>query len=74
VDQLVKSRFGEIECASTGTDAKMKTYITDESLIDAVRQYISNTTHLSETALEVIYLPEIPKSDSGKIRYAELPQ
>lgn len=74
VDQLVKGRFGGIECASTGTDQKMKTYITAPELVDQVRQYISATTHLSETALEVIYIPEIPKNDSGKVLFTELPQ
>ena len=51
----------------------MKTFITDERYVDEVRQYLSATTHLSETAFEVVYIPEIPQNEAGKILYKELP-
>ncbi len=73
IDCLVKARFEGIDCASAGVDDRMKTYITDRSLIDEVRQYLSVTTHLSESAFDVQYLKEIPKNASGKPLYRELP-
>lgn len=72
IDRLVKRRFEGIDCASTGVDDKMKTFITDESAVGRVRQYLSETTHLSESAFEVSYVPEIPKNDAGKIIYTKL--
>ncbi len=73
IDRLVKGRFEGIDCASTGVDDRMKTFITDESLVDQVRQYLSNTTHLSESAFDVRYIKEIPKNASGKTLFKELP-
>jgi len=72
IDRLVKTKFEGIDCASTGVDDKMKTYITDRECIEKVRQYLSNTTHLSESAFEVYYVPEIPKNDAGKTIYTML--
>lgn len=73
IDRLIKSKFEEVDCASTGVDDKMKTYITREDLIVPVRQYLSNTTHLSESAFQVVYIPEIPKNEAGKTLYKDLP-
>lgn len=73
IDQLIKGKFAGLECASTGVDDRMKTFITDADHIDEVRQYLSATTHLSETAFEVVYIPEIPQNEAGKILYKELP-
>lgn len=72
IDRLIKRKFEGIDCASTGVDDKMKTFITDRDRTDKVRQYLSETTHLSETAFEVRYAPEIPKNEAGKIIYTKL--
>ncbi|MCD8023648.1 MAG: AMP-binding protein [Lachnospiraceae bacterium] len=73
VDRLIKETFENLDCASAGVDDRMKTFITDASAIDAVRQYLSATTHLSESAFDVRYIPEIPKNEAGKTLYKELP-
>ena len=73
IDQLIKKNFGGVDCASNGVDDHMKTYITVESETDAVRQWLTATTHLSETAFEVYYIPEIPKNEAGKVLYKNLP-
>lgn len=72
IDRLIKENFEGIDCASTGVDDRMKTYITDSELKDEVRRYLSAKTHLSESAFEVIYIEEIPKNESGKVLYSEL--
>ncbi|MCC8066313.1 MAG: AMP-binding protein, partial [Clostridiales bacterium] len=74
IDRLVKTAFDGIDCASTGVDDRMKTFITDETQIDRVRQYLSATTHLSESAFDVRYLAEIPKNEAGKTLYKMLPE
>lgn len=72
-DQLIKQQFDGLDCASTGVDDKMKTYITDESLVGEVKQFLSAKTHLSESAFDVVYIPEIPKNEAGKTLYKDLP-
>lgn len=73
VDQLIKQQFPGMDCASTGVDDRMKTYITDESKLEEVRQFLSAKTHLSESAFGVVYIPEIPKNEAGKTLYKDLP-
>lgn len=72
IDRLIKEHFDGLDCASTGVDDRMKTYITDSELQGEVRRYLSARTHLSESAFEVIYIEAIPKNESGKILYSEL--
>ena len=73
IDRLVKTKYEGLDCASAGSDDRMKTYITDEKYIEEVRRYLSETTHLSESAFDVRYIPEIPKNESGKTLYKNLP-
>lgn len=73
IDRIIKREFPDIDCASAGEDDHMKTFITNVDLTDKVRQWLSNTTHLSETAFEVFYIEEIPKNEAGKVLYKELP-
>lgn len=72
IDMLIKKRFEDIECASTGVDDHMKTYITRKDLTDEVRRWLASTTHLSESAFEVIFVDKLPKNEAGKILYKEL--
>ncbi len=74
VDRLVKAKFGNIDCASSGVDDRMKTFITDRTKVDEVRQYLSSTTHISESAFDVRYIEEIPKNESGKVLFKKLPE
>lgn len=74
IDRLLKREFPDVEFASTGVDDHMKTYVTSEEILTQVRKWLSETTHLSESAFETFYLPEIPKNEAGKILYKDLPQ
>jgi hypothetical protein len=62
-----------LDCASTGTDEKLRIYITDESKLDEVKHFLADTTHLNLSAFEARYIPEIPKNEAGKTLYKELP-
>ena len=73
IDQLIKAAFDNIECASSGVDDHMKVYITDESKCDEIRKWLSETTHLSESAFDVVYIEAIPKNEAGKVLYKDLP-
>lgn len=72
IDQLVKMEFPGLDCASTGVDDEMKTYVTDAAVADAIRRFLSVKTHLSESAFTVEYIPEIPKNEAGKVLYKDL--
>lgn len=72
IDRLLKEKYEECDFASTGVDDNMITYITDESLKDEVKSWLSQTTHLSETAFEVRFIEEIPRNEAGKVLYKEL--
>ena len=72
IDLLIKKTYQDIECASTGVDDHMKTYITRMDLTNEVRRWLASTTHLSESAFEVIYIDKLPKNEAGKILYKEL--
>ncbi|MBQ3379395.1 MAG: AMP-binding protein [Clostridia bacterium] len=73
IDRLIKSHFEGLDCASSGVDDKMKVYITDESKTDEIRRWLSDKTHLRESAFSVSYIKEIPKNEAGKTLYEKLP-
>ena len=73
-DILIKKRFPGLDAASTGTDDHLVTYITDETLTNAVKEYISGLTHLSQSAFTVRYIDKIPRNESGKVLYKNLEQ
>ena len=71
IDRLVRSEFG-VECASVGTDEKLITYVTDESLVKDVRVFLSKKTGLNASAFAAVYINEIPKNEAGKTLYGKL--
>lgn len=74
VDRLIKAEFNFTDCASAGVDDHMYIFITDASIADDVRSFISLKTGLNQSAFKVIVIDSIPKNESGKILYKELEQ
>lgn len=72
IDRLIKDKFNYIDCASCGIDDHMVIFITDEKLLEDVKDYISNVTKLNLAAFKVKLIDSIPKNDAGKILYREL--
>lgn len=72
IDRMIKGKYEDLDCASTGTDNHMEIYITDEGKKEEIKRWISAKTRLSETTFSVLYIPEIPKNESGKILYKKL--
>lgn len=72
IDRLIKAKFDFMECASAGIDDHMYIFVTDSSVIEDVRKFISEKTKLNATAVKVIKIDEIPKNDAGKTLYKEL--
>lgn len=63
-----------IESAATGTDDRLTVWITVPQREQFVLEYLSKRTGLARSALEAIYLPQLPRGESGKILYAQLGQ
>lgn len=72
IDQLIKGRFVNLDCASGGVDDHMYLFVTNESLAEEVRKFVVFKTGLNPSAFKTIVIDEIPKNDSGKTLYKEL--
>lgn len=71
VDRLIKGEFS-VDVASAGVDDHMYIFVTDEKVVEPVRNFVINKTKLNPTAFKMIVIDEIPKNDSGKTLYKEL--
>ena len=72
-ERLIKANFQGLDCACGGVDDKMKIYVTDATFSQQIRDFVVEKTHLNFTAFELVVIPAIPKNDSGKTLYSELP-
>ena len=72
-ERLIKGAFPNLDCACGGVDDKMKIFITDETQVQAIRDFVVEKTHLNFTAFDVRPIVSIPKNESGKTLYSELP-
>ena len=72
VDRLIKGKFENLECASTGVDDHMYLFVTDGAYADQVKGFVVEKTGLNQAAFQVVVVDNIPKNDSGKTLYKEL--
>lgn len=70
-EQIIKQKY-PIECACTGNDDKMIVYITDEKLVQSVKDELVVKTRLVATAFDIKVIPSIPKNEAGKVLYSKL--
>lgn len=68
MEVLIAQNF-DTEAMCTGTDEKMKVYITNPDITEAVLEFIILKTGLYHEAFEVNYIAAIPRNDVGKIIY-----
>lgn len=71
-ERLIKSTFDYLECACCGLDDKMYVFITDDSKVDSVKNYLVDITNFHPVAFNVKTINQIPKNESGKTQYLEL--
>jgi long-chain acyl-CoA synthetase len=69
-ERLLKNTVSD--CACIGNDDQIVIYITDESLTDEVRSFISSKTGIHHSAFSIKYINSIPKNTSGKTIYSKL--
>lgn len=72
IDRMVKGRFGQMDFASAGVDDHMYLFVTDASVEEAMKKFISTKTGLNPAAFKTVVVDGIPKNESGKTLYTEL--
>lgn len=72
-EQLLNTRFTDFECACSGIDDKMSIYITDENAKDDVLAFITDKLKFNAIAFKIIVVSAIPRNESGKVLYKDLP-
>lgn len=72
IDRLIKAKFDNLDCATSGVDDHMYIFVTDESVADSVKEFVVFKTKLNAAAFKTIVVDEIPKNDAGKTLYKEL--
>lgn len=68
-ERMIQGEFLTLECACVGSDDHMQIFVTDQSRLEDVNQFISEKTKLNPHAFEVKYRKEIPKNEAGKKQY-----
>ncbi len=73
IEQLLKNHFKNMDFACSGIDDKMSVFITDEGAKKDVLFFLAEKLKFNTTAFKVVYIQMIPRNESGKIQYKELP-
>lgn len=71
-EQLLTSRFDNIEFACTGKDDMICVCYVGDCKEDVIRDYLAQTINIHYSAIKVCRLEAMPRNDSGKIRYLDL--
>ena len=71
---LISSRFPELACACAGSDDQLCVYMTDKEKEEAVHAFLQEKLHINQRAVRIIVIDEIPRNESGKTLYRELPE
>ena len=71
IERIVKTGF-PVDCAAVGTDKLCICYVTDESILFDVEAHLSHKTNINARAFKAVYIPEVPKNESGKTMYSKL--
>ena len=72
IQTLLQEHFKSSEIACVGVDDHLVTFITKESLLQNVKDYLAEITKLNPKAFEVRFIKELPRNTSGKLQYKVL--
>lgn len=73
-ERMIKTKFGDMECACAGVDDNMYIFITDETASDQVRKFVADKTGLNPVAFKIKFIDHVPKNEAGKTLYIKLEQ
>jgi len=74
IEQMIKSKFTEIDCACAGFDDELYVLITDndEIIRKEIKSYLTLKTGLNSISFHVLPIEQIPKNEAGKTLYTKL--
>lgn len=74
IEQLVKSKYAELDCACAGFDDELHIFVDDNDDTNQknIVMYLSTKTGLNPIAFHIRYMEHIPKNESGKTLYSKL--
>ncbi|MDD7288057.1 MAG: AMP-binding protein, partial [Succinivibrio sp.] len=72
IQTLLQDQFKIPDIACVGTDDHLVAFITKESLLQNVKDYLAEITKLNPKAFEVRFIKELPRNTSGKLQYKVL--
>lgn len=70
-ERIIKNKFN-IECACTGTDRIINTFLSDKNMMDEIKTYLCKTLNITPSSLAIHYIENIPKNSFGKTLYNAL--
>ncbi|SHG33000.1 Acyl-CoA synthetase (AMP-forming)/AMP-acid ligase II [Fibrobacter sp. UWH9] len=73
-ERLLNTEFSGCDFACAGVDDKMAVFITNESFKDKVLSYLTEMLKFHATAFKICFIDTIPRNESGKVLYKELPE
>jgi len=73
-ERLLKAEFSGCDFACAGVDDKMTVFITNDSFKDKVLSYLTEMLKFHATAFKICLIDAIPRNESGKVLYKELPE
>ncbi|MGN0902585.1 MAG: AMP-binding protein [Succinivibrio sp.] len=72
LDEIVREQFPDIEFASWGIDDHLYLFVSSQTMLNPVRDYVVLKTGLNQAAFKAVLLDRLPRNSSGKILYREL--
>jgi len=60
------------ECACAGSDDNMLIFVTSRKNHQEIGRYVIENTGINQAGFSLVYIPKIPRNDSGKIIYPDL--
>ncbi|MGN0893751.1 MAG: AMP-binding protein [Succinivibrio sp.] len=72
LDEMVREQFPDIEFASWGIDDHLYLFVSNQTMLNPVRDYVVLKTGLNQLAFKAVLLDRLPRNSSGKILYREL--
>jgi long-chain acyl-CoA synthetase len=70
IEQLIRGEGHD--CACVGTDDNVVIFLTEPERTGTVERIVAKRTGINRSAFSSVYIDEIPRTESGKIRYASL--
>lgn len=75
VEQIIQSEYKEFESVCSGEDDKMNIFVTttNQDTKEGLRKYLSQKIGIHFSVIKIESIESIPKNESGKIQYKQLP-